>query len=810
MTEKIKQDINYALVESTRPPIYKAMKYWGRKPHNIWSEYIARYTPKDGIFLDPFCGSAISVFEGAKLGIKSIGFDLNPLSSFIIESTTLDFDKNQFKNELNVIVHNVKQDAVYKKFFYTKSRYSDTMAEVQNFKWEGKKLYELGVIANEEDSIKQKRYTSTPLAYDKKIIKEFKDIKLIYSYPDEPFPNSPSFSANFIKCIGGNNFSNLWTKRNLYIVSLIFDLILNVKKHALRQQLLFGFIQMLHLTTKMNVPRRASAKRPFSTSWGRSAYLCSNRQMEMNPVLTFISSCLGKQSVESTSESAKKYFNNKKLKLSHVSISNKEKGKMSGFDIKYGTIDINTIDDYIKDKSVDFIMTDPPYGGLVQYLDLSYIWLGWLKLSDKKYIPNFDAEITIKKNVINSDLYKSRFTNGLKKLNKVLKDDGKIVFTFHNKDMKVWNIFLNSIKEAGFKIEKVLHQQNKRSGESVVGNPYGTSGTDFYIRCSKQNEQYERDSYAEFEHIVLQTSIDLIARRNEPTPYQILFNGILSEISNKGFDVNEFDKNIEYILKKYIEKIFVLRDNNFSTSGKFWWFIDPNKHIIYPNKTLSDRVEDTVLQFLRRRQSISLDEMLGEIFIKYPNGLTPDTKSINFYLEKYAIKSSGKWLYNSQLVESEISNHTKILADLAGIGKKIGFDIFIGKREQWEKIENTTLASYANHLELNFLNFKKERLDRVHMIDMVWLSNKNIEVAFEVENSTNLISAISRGTNLDKSILKIMVIPNKRERELLRQTDRLFVEQFKENNWKYLLYSDVEKLSASKQKIDLFTKSLES
>ena len=96
------------------------------------------------------------------------------------------------------------------------------------------------------------------------------------------------------------------------------------------------------------------------------------------------------------------------------------------------------------------------------------------------------------------------------------------------------------------------------------------------------------------------------------------------------------------------------------------------------------------------------------------------------------------------------------------------------------------------------------------MIDMVWLSNKNIEVAFEVENSTNLISAISRGTNLDKSILKIMVIPNKRERELLRQTDRLFVEQFKENNWKYLLYSDVEKLSASKQKIDLFTKSLES
>jgi hypothetical protein len=94
------------------------------------------------------------------------------------------------------------------------------------------------------------------------------------------------------------------------------------------------------------------------------------------------------------------------------------------------------------------------------------------------------------------------------------------------------------------------------------------------------------------------------------------------------------------------------------------------------------------------------------------------------------------------------------------------------------------------------------------MIDMIWLNNKNIEVIFEVENSTNLISAISRGTNLDKAILKVMVIPNRREDELLRQKDKMFCEQFKVNNWKYLLYSDVEKLKTSKQKIDLFLKDI--
>ena len=94
------------------------------------------------------------------------------------------------------------------------------------------------------------------------------------------------------------------------------------------------------------------------------------------------------------------------------------------------------------------------------------------------------------------------------------------------------------------------------------------------------------------------------------------------------------------------------------------------------------------------------------------------------------------------------------------------------------------------------------------MIDMIWLNNKNIEVVFEVENSTNLISAISRGTNLDKTILKVMVIPNERENELLGQKDKLFRDQFKINNWKYLLYSDIAKLRTSKQKIDLFLKDI--
>ena len=79
-----KKQINFALVEDIRPPMYTAMKYWGKKPHNIWAEFIETYCVEGGTILDPFAGSAISAFEAVIKGRKAIAFDLNPLTSFMI------------------------------------------------------------------------------------------------------------------------------------------------------------------------------------------------------------------------------------------------------------------------------------------------------------------------------------------------------------------------------------------------------------------------------------------------------------------------------------------------------------------------------------------------------------------------------------------------------------------------------------------------------------------------------------------------------------------------------------------------------
>ena len=800
-------DIDHALVETTRPPIYTAMKYWGKKPHNIWRDYIERYTPSNGVFLDPFAGSATSVLEACAINRRAIGFDLNPLTSFFIEVLTSNFDLPAFQQATNKIVNEIKCDAIYQKFYKTHSRNGFCDAIAQHFKWEEGKIYQIGLIDINDDHTTEKKYIVEPTKEEQNLAKEMLLLNIPFEHPNKPFPDSPSFNASFIQKLGGNNFSNLWTKRNLYILALIFKKINEISDPILKNQVLFGFIQTIHLTSKMCVPRGENANRPFSTSWGRSAYLASARSMEMNPILVFESSCFGKQSVESALNSAKDYFKHQPL-LKKTSYSYKRKNDCS-YDIKYGVVDINSLDQYIPDKSIDFVMTDPPYGGLVQYLDLSYIWLSWLEIVNKSFSPNFDAEITIKKDKFSREIYRNRLTNAFKEIKRVLKDNGKVVFTFHNKEITVWNDFLYSIKQAGLKIEKVIHQQNKRSGESVVANPYGTSGTDFYIRCIK-NDICNNEKTENVEALILNSAIKLIAQRNEPTPYQILFNGILAEISQSGFELDDFDSNVESVLKSKLNDVFVITNNELSKSGDLWWFKNPKEYIKYPDTPLTGRVENTVLNLLRRETSVTFDAVLADIFIKYPNGLTPDVKTISFFLKKFAKKSSGKWLYNRERIELEISHHTRIISLLSKVAKSLGYNIYIGKREQWEKIGDGILADFADYKDLKFLSLENEITRRVEMIDIIWFDGEKIKTLLEVENSTNMISALHRASNLSQNyIQKIMVIPNQREKELRKIKDPMFQDNFLSQNWHYLTYDDVEKLSSNKEpNVNLFLKGI--
>ena len=449
-------------------------------------------------------------------------------------------------------------------------------ALVYNYRWDGGDVVKLAletpdgkrimVDADEDDKCKAHNMTT---------------LTIPFWFPTNSFPKTSSITHKFVKDIGGDGFQYLWTRRNLYILSKIFDEVLKQKIPAIKQQLLFAFLQTLHLTSKMVVPRDTKSARDFSGSWGRADYMIRRRSMEQNPLVVFHRSCVEKQSTLSCLRDANHSLP-QGIKLSEVFQGKKIKAAV---DLNYGIVDVADLAAHITPKSIDFIITDPPYAGLVQYLDLSLVWLVWLKHVDSKYMPDLKSEITIKKGTIERDEYRRRLENAFKQINRVLKDDGKLVVTFHHKQIQEWNEFIRAVRLAGFDIEKITHQYNRRSGEANVANPYGTSGADFYIRCIKNPNVDHADTASDLRRIVLRSAITTIGLRNEKTPFSFIIPGVMPAVINAGFFMpTQYQNEVLRILNENegVDKIFIRTPNTDNKAGDYWWFNEPSSQISYP------------------------------------------------------------------------------------------------------------------------------------------------------------------------------------------------------------------------------------
>ena len=237
--------------EMTRPTIYRVMKYWGKKPHNIWSTYIEKYSKKGNYILDPFVGSGMTFFESVRLNRIPITIDINPISAFSIKCLTYrNVDYDLIKKELNRILNEIKSLECYNNEYMCVCSNCGKITDVYNYKING----------NVTVSYKCNncRETITELA-DRTDVK----YKINKWVPQKKLEDISSISNTFIKKIGSNDFCDIWSNRNLFLLSEIYDRVLKIRDEVTRNILAFAFVQCLHLTSKMCIPRNDKSKRPL-------------------------------------------------------------------------------------------------------------------------------------------------------------------------------------------------------------------------------------------------------------------------------------------------------------------------------------------------------------------------------------------------------------------------------------------------------------------------------------------------------------------------------------------------------------------
>ncbi len=163
--------------------------------------------------------------------------------------------------------------------------------------------------------------------------------------------------------------------------------------------------------------------------------------------------------------------------------------------------------------SIDLVITDPPFGGLLHYSELSDFFYVWLRLVLKnRYHEYFGPEYTPKsleavankaREQQNSDQYYKRLlTQCWKEAYRILKPGGMLAFTFHHSEDEPWVAVLESLFEAGFYLEATYPiRSDETKGEGEFGSK--TIEYDIIHVCRKRIEEPKSVSWGRMRREVM-------------------------------------------------------------------------------------------------------------------------------------------------------------------------------------------------------------------------------------------------------------------------------------------------------------------
>jgi hypothetical protein len=279
-----------------------------------------------------------------------------------------------------------------------------------------------GTIVYEADGV---RHEKTPDEEDYRKLKRIADGNIPYWYPTIRMPDGEESRRN--DPLGLTHIHHFFTKRNLWALSCAWT-------HARSWRAKFMLTSLMYKSSKLCAPLMsnyfASRKGVSRGGWvgkERSGTLyCPSIQSEVS-ILSQIAT--RRRAVRITAAS-------KALPI-------------------MGVASVTQIG--LPNESIDYIFTDPPFGGNKMYSELAFMWESWLKV-----FTNNKCE-AIKNKVQEKGLadYESLMARGFEEYYRVLKPGRWITVEFSNTEAAVWNALQNAIGKAGFLIADVrdLHKQ---------------------------------------------------------------------------------------------------------------------------------------------------------------------------------------------------------------------------------------------------------------------------------------------------------------------------------------------------------------
>lgn len=150
----------------------------------------------------------------------------------------------------------------------------------------------------------------------------------------------------------------------------------------------------------------------------------------------------------------------------------------------------------IPSNSVNFVITDPPYFDSIHYSELSNFFYVWLRLltNDKNFLP--ENVSTASEAIVNQGMakganeYQTLLTNVFQESARILKDSGKLIFTFHHTKWKAWWTVLQSLRNSGFSVLDSFPVMTEYKVNPHIRNKQALD-MDLVLICQKQPSSKE-------------------------------------------------------------------------------------------------------------------------------------------------------------------------------------------------------------------------------------------------------------------------------------------------------------------------------
>lgn len=437
---------------NTYKGIYAMHKYWGKKPFDVISKFILKYSSPEDTVMDCFCGSGVTLIEALKAGRKAIGVDLNPIAIKLAGVSTTAVETEI----INATFQSIKKKVQTKIYSLYKVEFEGESTMVTHTIWKNGEPIEV--------------WYSTDSDKKKIRIGNDTDIKMCNEPMIKPkwYPTCAMYENSRINVEKGQKVSDLFTPRALVGLSLLWDEIKRIKDDKLRAIFELVFSGALSQASNLVFVIRRRAKKEGGQAQAEVGswvigYWVPEEHFEINVWNCFENRfkrvLKGEQEIyDLFSDKTDNYMN------SHLNLING-----SATDIP------------IDDNSVDYVFIDPPHVNRILYLEQSLMWNAWLRLDSNI---NWSDEIVVTeakdRKDKDTDNYNELLGKAFTEVSRILKPGKYFSLAFNCLDDDTWLDTLNLLVAHGFEIKDIVPLEY--SATSVVqDNRKNALKTDFVL-----------------------------------------------------------------------------------------------------------------------------------------------------------------------------------------------------------------------------------------------------------------------------------------------------------------------------------------